>query len=179
MIQIILRNSKSDIGTLAVRVVNRTVGINTNISLHLKIKLKDWSEAAQLPRNMYDERPVKELNGLSYAQLANTVQDIKKLLMVLDDANAISLPTAKSVINEVVNKEKFGDMAPQNDPSASRKITFTDFIDQYVADCESGNRLKMKSSKKITYGTIKGLRSFSARIKATTSTPTGTWTPTP
>lgn len=165
MIQIILRNSKSDIGTLAVRVVNRNVGINTNISLHLKIKLKDWSETAQLPKNMYDERPVKELNGLSYAQLANTVQDIKKLLMALDDANAISLPTAKSVINEVVNKEKFGDMVPQNDPSATRKITFTEFVDQYVADCESGNRLKMKSSKKITYGTIKGLRSFSARIK--------------
>ncbi len=166
MIQIILRNSKSDIGTLAVRVVNRAVGINTNISLHLKIRPKDWSESTQLPRNMYDERPVKELNGLSYSQLAIIIQDIKKLLIALDDANALSLPTARSIINDVVNRQKFGDMDPQENAQSSRsKITFTEFIDQYVADCESGSRLKMKTTKKITYGTIKGLRSFSARIK--------------
>ena len=165
MIQVVLRNTKNDIGTLAVRVVNRTVGINTYISLHLKLKLKDWVEATQLPKNIYDERPVTELNGMSYAQLANVIQDIKKLLMALDDANAISLPTAKSVINDVVNKQKFGDMVDLTDSQKPVKPTFVEFVAQYVDDCETGNRLKMKSTRKITYGTIKGLRSFLARIK--------------
>ena len=32
MVQIVLRNSKNDIGTLAVRIVNRVLGINTFIT---------------------------------------------------------------------------------------------------------------------------------------------------
>jgi integrase len=45
------------------------------------------------------------------------------------------------------------------------KPTFVEFIEQYVHECENGERLKQKSSHKIAYGTLKGLRSFLARMK--------------
>ena len=54
MVQVVLRSSKSDIGTLTIRIVNRTVGLNTFVSMRLRMKTKDWSDSAQLPKNMYD-----------------------------------------------------------------------------------------------------------------------------
>lgn len=165
MVQVVLRSSKTDVGTLAVRIVNRTVGMNTFISMHLKMKVKDWSDGAQLPKNIYDERSVKELNGMTYAKLATVIQDIKKVLVALDDANVITTQNAKSVIKDAVNKSTLDKIEESTSLPAPAKPTFVEFIEQYVHDCESGERLKQKSSRKIAYGTLKGLRSFLARMK--------------
>lgn len=165
MIQVVLRSSKADTGTLAVRVVNRNVGMNTFISMHLKMKCKDWSEASQLPKNIYDGRAVKELNGMSYAQLAELILDVKKLLVALDDANAITSQTVKSIIKDAINKALIGEVIEENVQPQRVKPTFVEFIEQYVHECENGERLKQKSSHKIAYGTLKGLRSFLARMK--------------
>ena len=165
MVQVLLRNSKGDAGTLAVRIVNRTIGLNTYMSLHMKLKAKDWVEATQLPKNLYDERPVKELNGLSFAQLAAIIQDIKRMLTALDEANAISLSNAKSVINDAVNKVKFGNqLEALPKVSASAKPTFMEFVAQFIRECEEGERLKAKSTRKVTAGTIKNYRGFEAQM---------------
>lgn len=166
MVQIVLRSTKNDVGTLAVRVVNRTLGINTYVSLHLKIKAKDWVEATQLPKNMYDERPVKELNGLSYAQLTTIIQDIKKLLLAIDDSNTISVAVVKQVINEVVNKVRFAEIIVEAKPVAEKtKPTFIEFVETYIKECEDGERLKQKSTRKVTAGTIKNYKGFLAQMK--------------
>lgn len=166
MVQIVLRSTKNDVGTLAVRVVNRTLGINTYVSLHLKIKAKDWVEATQLPKNMYDERAVKELNGLSYAQLTTIIQDIKKLLLAIDDSNTISVAVVKQVINEVVNKVRFAEIIVEAKPVAEKtKPTFIEFVETYIKECEDGERLKQKSTRKVTAGTIKNYKGFLAQMK--------------
>ena len=166
MVQIVLRSTKNDVGTLAVRVVNRTLGINTYVSLHLKIKAKDWVEATQLPKNMYDERPVKELNGLSYAQLTTIIQNIKKLLLAIDDSNTISVAVVKQVINEVVNKVRFAEIIVEAKPVAEKtKPTFIEFVETYIKECEDGERLKQKSTRKITAGTIKNYKGFLSQMK--------------
>lgn len=166
MVQIVLRNSKDDIGTLAVRVVNRTLHINTFVSMHLKMRIKDWVDATQLPKNIYDERPVKELNGLSYAQLTTILQDIKKTLMVADDAGTISTKVIKSAIADASNRVKFGEDFKQPQPAkTSTKLTFLQFVDQYIEECKSGERLKMKSTRKISAGTIKNYRGFLLQLR--------------
>ena len=164
MIQVVMRSKRDDVGTLAVRIVNRKQGINSYISLHLKMRQKDWVDDMQLPKNMFDERPVKELDGMSYAQLALIVQDIKKLLMALDDANTITTKTARSVIAEVVGKVRFGSYAEPSSPLPKAKPTFLEFVEQYIKECESGERLKQKSTRKITAGTIKNYKGFLAQM---------------
>ena len=164
MIQVVMRSRRDDVGTLAVRIVNRKQEINSYISLHLKMRQKDWVDDMQLPKNMFDERPVKELDGLSYAQLANIVQDVKKLLMALDDANTITTKTARSVIAEVVSKIKFGSYTEPTTPLPKAKPTFLEFVEQYIKECESGERLKQKSTRKITAGTIKNYKGFLAQM---------------
>lgn len=151
---------------MAARIVNRSLGINTYVTFRLKIRLKDWADAAQLPKNMYDTRPVKELNGMSYSQLAVIIQDIKKLLTALDDANTITVPTAKSVINDAINKERLGEIiAEAQEPEAKQKPTFLEFVERYITECESGERLKQKSTRKVTAGTIKNYKGFLAQMK--------------
>lgn len=167
MVQIVLRNSKDDVGTLAVRVVNRSLKINTYISMHLKIRVKDWSESAQLPKNMYDERGVKELDGMSFAQLSAVIQDIKKLLTALDDNNTITLQTARQVINQAVNNRKFEkELAAETGVQpAPVKPTFIEFGRQYIKECEEGTRLKQRSSRKINPDSLRAFRSFLARME--------------
>jgi len=166
MVQIVLRSSKTDLGTLAVRIVNRTVGMNTFVSMHLKIKTKDWSDDAQLPKNIYDERSVKELNGMSYAKLAVMIQDIKKVLVALDDANTINAQHVKSVIKQRINSAVLENIQPQavSKPQPT-KISFMDFVARYVHECETGERLKQKSSRKMSNNTLKGFRSLRVRLQ--------------
>lgn len=166
MVQIVLRNTRDDIGTLAVRVVNRTVGMNTFISLHLKIRPKDWVEATQLPKNIYDERPVKELNGLSFAQLSVIIQDLKRLLITVDDANTISAAVVRSIIREVTNKQMFQkEIQAEIEEQKPTKPTFMQFVEQYIRECEDGERLKQKSTRKVTPGTIKNYKGFFAQMQ--------------
>lgn len=166
MIQILIRNTRDDIGTLAVRVVNRSLGLNTFISLHMKIRPKDWLDEAQLPKNIFDNRPVKELNGMSFAQLTEVIQDIKKLLGAMDETNTIDIKTAKTVISQIVNKRMFADLLAESpiQKQQSAKPTFMEFVEQFIQECESGERLKQKSTRKITAGTIKNYRGFQAQM---------------
>lgn len=164
MVQIVVRNTKSDVGTLSLRIVNRALGINTFISLHLKIRLKDWIEEAQLPKNMFDERPVKELDGMSFSKLTAIINDVKSKLIALDNANSISIPLAKTIINEVMCEKKFVSESHVQ-PQQPLKPTFMQFVEQYIRECESGERLKQKSTRKITAGTIKNYHGFLAQMK--------------
>lgn len=148
------------------RIVNRNLGINTYVSMHLKIRVRDWVDAAQLPKNIFDERPVKKLNGLSYSQLTAIIQNAKKMLGAIDDANKISAAVAKGIIAEVINKVKFGEDLSANESAPTPvKPTFTEFVEQYIEECESGDRLKQKSTKKITAGTLKNYHGFLSQLK--------------
>lgn len=166
MIQIVIRSKKDNVGTLAVRIVNRKLSINSYVSLHLKVRVKDWLEDAQLPKNSFDERPVKELDGLSYAQLTTIIQDLKKLLVAMDDNNTITTSHARVIINEVINNQKIGSyLQSERSPLPKAKPTFLEFVAQYIQECEDGERLKQKSTRKITAGTLKNYRGFLAQME--------------
>lgn len=47
---------------------------------------------------------------------------------------------------------------------ASAKPTFMEFVAQFIAECESGERLKNRSTRKITAGTIKNYKGFQAQM---------------
>ncbi len=161
MIQIAIRSKKDNVGTLAVRIVNRKMAINSYVSLHLKIKVKDWLDEAQLPKNCFDERPVKELDGMSYAQLTQILQDLKKVLQPLDENNSISITHARTLINTIVSQHKMVDyIQAEATPVPKGKPTFMEFVSQFIEECEKGERLKQKSTKKVSPGTIKNYKGF-------------------
>ena len=46
----------------------------------------------------------------------------------------------------------------------SVKLTFMEFVEQFIQECESGERLKNRSTRKVTAGTIKNYRGFQAQM---------------
>ena len=167
MIQFELRKSKSDIGTLSVRIANRALKIDTNVSLHLKMKPKDWVDAMQLPKHTFDQRPVKELGGMSYATLTEKLQKMKRILTALDDAGTITNVNARQVINDILHEEMIEEAKKAEESvKQSNKPTFTEFVRQYINDCETGSRLKQKSTRKVAPGTIKNYKGFLAQFEA-------------
>lgn len=166
MVQFELRKSKSDIGTLSVRIANRALKIDTNVSLHIRMKPKDWVDAMQLPKNTFDQRPVKELGGMSYATLTEKLQKIKRTLTALEDAGTLTKANAREVINEVLHEEVIEE-AKKAEESVKQadKPTFTEFVRQYIADCEAGTRLKQKSTRKVMPGTLKNYKGFLAQME--------------
>lgn len=164
MVQFLIRSSKTDIGTLAVRIVNRPAKINTIISIHLKMKIKDWVEATQLPKNPYDVRPVSEL-GMSYADLTAKLQKMKKVFLAMEDVN-MTVDAAKKAIRVILNEELIEEAAQAATDPVPAKPTFTEYIAQYIHECETGERLKQKSTKKIKDSSLKSYRGMLAQVKA-------------
>ncbi len=165
MIKIELRNSKDSVGTLSVRIANRKLKIDTNISLHLSIKTKDWVEAMQLPKNVFDNRPVLELNGMSYATLTEKLQKIKTTLKAVETAGTLNKDNAREIINDIL-KDDLIEEAKAHEPARTESMTFADYVQQYIQECENGERLKKKSTHKIKESSIKSYRSLLLRIRA-------------
>jgi len=159
-----LRKSKTDIGTLSARIVNRAANIDTNVSLHLKMKAKDWNAPTQLPKNAYDERPVKELNGMSYAQLTAKLQKIKKCVAAIDSVN-LTTSNVRTVIAEILNEELVNELKTGHQDMEA-KPSFAEFVSQYIQDCLSGKRLKKKSTQKIKESSIKSYKGFLTQLIA-------------
>lgn len=53
----------------------------------------------------------------------------------------------------------------QETTSKSDKPSFMEFVAQYIQECESGERLKQKSTKKVTAGTIKNYKGFQSQME--------------
>lgn len=130
------------------------------------MKTKDWVPEMQMPKNIYDERPVKELNGKSYKDLTELLQKIKTRLSALEDSNALTVDVAKSTVNAAMNEELIREIKQTAQVKASdSKPTFTQFVSTYIHECETGERLKKKSTKKIKDASLKSYRGLLALLK--------------
>lgn len=50
-------------------------------------------------------------------------------------------------------------------PQQASKPTFMEFVAQYIKECEDGERLKQKSTRKVTAGTIKNYKGFMVKMQ--------------
>lgn len=172
MVSIIARKTTNDdVCSLNVYIKNRQLSLNTYISLKIKIPFKEWNADMQLPKKFTDERPVRELDGMSYAELGNKLVAVKKELSSMEDCLDLSAKGAKECINRIMNatyikevEQRNEDLAKQKE--AEEKMTLMGWITEYIRQCEEGERLKRKSAKTITPGTIKSYRTTKAQLEA-------------
>jgi integrase len=187
MISIILRtSSKSDVGSLYLYMKNRKLGLNKYIALGLKIRSNSWNTSAQLPKDTAGMEPVKELDDMSYMNLTTKLLKLKSILKPMEedgtilntvtDDNGSSVDIVKYTINQVLNAEHIADVKAKEEEDRKRKenarmeeesrnrMTLNKFIDNYIQECESGKRLKKKSSRNIAFSTIKGYKGFQSQF---------------
>ena len=91
-------------------------------------------------------------------ELASKLRQLQKELLVLQKNRTLT----ESIIHELIAKILHNDeQLMVNVPEIKKsKPTFLEFVAQYIQECESGERLKQKSTRKISAGTIKNYKGF-------------------
>ena len=172
MVSIIARKTTvDDVCSLYVYIKNRQLGLNGYIGLKIKIPTKEWNADMQLPKKLADVRPVQDLGGMSYQELGNKLLAIKKELSAMEDCKVLNMNEAKDTIIRILNETYINKVEEQKEAEAQRqaeasKVTLISWIDTFIRQCETGERLKRKSTRTITEGTIRSYRGTLAQIQA-------------
>lgn len=169
MVSIIGRKTTGgDLLSLSVYIKSRQLNINTYISLKIKVPAKEWNGDMQLPKKFTDERPLSELDGVSYAEISRKIISIKKELSAMEDCGTLTILDARSAVNKIMNSELIKQQQEEiiRQEEKSSHVTLIEWIEEYVRQCESGERLKRKSAQAITPGTIKSYRGTLEQLKA-------------
>lgn len=170
MVSIVARNtSNNNVLSLNVCIKNRQLGINTYVSMKTKIACKEWNAEMQLPKRFTDERPVKGLNGMSYSELGDKILEIKKELSAAEEFGTLTVDMARNIVIKIMNKSYIQEFDKKKEEEGAKveavRKTLKEFIREFIRECETGERLKRKSTRKIAASTIKNYKGTLAQIE--------------
>jgi integrase len=146
-----------------------TPSLKNAIALNITIDTDRW---LQINKSL-------KLYAKSYKSGADIVIDdsLKSKLWTLlkeielkNEAGTLDLNTARATIRNVLHQERMKEMEHQKAESEQQNdeekhVSLMEWIETFIGQCESGERLKQKSIKKITPGTIKTYRGTLAQLK--------------
>lgn len=168
MTQIIARGSKDD-GTvnLYARLYKRP-SLNKTVALGITLGKKDWSYL----ETVLKDAEAAQKGGSTIAirdALAMKLWNIKTSLDTLIVAGTATPETAKVIIDEILREDIIKEVERQQEEQArkeeeEKRVTLMDFIDDFIRQCESGERLKRRSAKMITDGTIRSYRGTQSQL---------------
>lgn len=167
MTQIIGRGSKEGKVNLYARLYKRPT-LNKTVALGITLDEADWT----LISTMLSNAEAANKTGSAIVlrdSLALKLWTLKTELDCLIDAGLASAETAKGVIADVlrpeaINKVENIQAEQQRRQERENRITLIQWIERFIAECESGERLKRKSTKTITEGTIRSYKGTLAQL---------------
>ena len=168
MVQIIARGSKDDTVNLYARIYKRGV-INNAIALGVSLTSADWQFIETVIKNATEAQ--KQGSAIIIRDtLAQNLWTVKNGLDAMLDAGNVDRNEAKRYANSVLHQERIKVIEQQLVEAEAKKeeeqrVTLMKFIETYIAQCESGERLKRKSTKLITAGTIRSYRGTESQLK--------------
>ena len=169
MVSIVARNTTNrDVCSLYVYIKNRPLGLNGYIAMKVRIPTKEWSQEMQLPKKFADERPVGSLNGMSYAELSAMVIAIKKELSAMEECRTLTMDMARESIVRIMNGEYISRVEQEaaQAEADTKRVMLMDWIAEFIRQCETGERLKRKSARPITEGTVRSYKGTQAQLAA-------------
>lgn len=103
--------------------------------------------------------------------LASKLWDVLKALDLKYESGGLTLDNAKQIIKKILRQDIIKEVERQKEEAVkeeieAKRVTLMEWIDKYIRQCESGERLKQKSTKTITPGTIKSYRTTKAQLEA-------------
>lgn len=161
----------------------RKYGNSGQVKLSLRVKLNGYDNNTSLNISM-DENVWKTVDHNlkvvmdAYRQgttilisdaMTSRLWGLLKEFMGMEEAGTLRLDS--KFISEAVRIILYRDEIKQVEntipekKSESVKPTFLEFVEEYIRECEDGERLKQKSTRKITAGTIKNYKGFLAQMK--------------
>lgn len=169
MTQIIARGSKDDTVNLYARLYKRPT-LNKTVAVGISLDIHDW----QTIETMLKNAEVAQKMGSTIVlrdSLAIKLWDIKTELDYLIDAGIASVEAAKNTITQIlrpdiINKVENLQAEEELRQEKESRVTLIAWIEEFIRQCETGERLKRKSTRTITDGTIKSYRGTLAQLKA-------------
>lgn len=103
--------------------------------------------------------------------LASKLWDVLKALELTHESGGLTLDSARATIKNILRQDIIKEVERQKEDAEKKeveekRVTLMEWIDRYIQQCESGERLKQKSAKTITQGTIKSYRTTKAQLLA-------------
>lgn len=164
-------------------IICRSYGTSGNVKLSLRIATPEIKNAIALgievskTRWMIINDILKQLakassRGVSIIIEDNIAAKLWEVITTIDtkyNAGTLTLQSAKDTVTEILHKQIVEEKERkiiEEQTTVPKKITLTEWIGEYIRQCESGERLKQKSAKTITPGTIKSYKGTQAQLKA-------------
>ena len=166
-------------------IISRSYGTSGNVKLSLRIATPEIKNAIALgievskTRWMIINDILKQLTKASSRSVSFIIEDniAAKLWEVITQINnkysagTLTLQSAREVVTEVLHQqvveERERHKAEMQDPvKTQKKMTLKEWIREFIRQCEDGERLKRRSTKKITPGTIKSYKGTLAQLEA-------------
>lgn len=103
--------------------------------------------------------------------LASKLWDVLKALDFKHESGGLTLDSARQIIKTVLRQDIIKEVERQKEEAVKmeaevKRVTLMGWIDEYIRQCETGERLKQKSAKAITPGTIKSYKTTKAQLEA-------------
>lgn len=177
-LKMFFRTSKKNTEEIKLR-ARYSVGGNINLDATTQtlINPKYWNGKTQR-LNTIEKPKQKELSGLSIDEQNEYIQNINDLNTEISKTNTLLNGLADFVTN-AYNKytgtfgkqdkwlqstiDSYYEALKPKQPEAA-PITLNKFIEQYIDELESGKRLKRRSNKKVSEGTIKSIKGFKSQF---------------
>ena len=160
--------SGNDSVKLALRIV--TPSINNAIALDIVLDQDRWENVKSSLKyymKAYRRGSEFEVDGSLKSRLWNLL----KAVDAMNEMGTLSLDSAKAAIQSILRAEackeaeKF--LKPDEiEKEEEQRTTLNEWIESFISQCESGERLKRKSAKQITDGTIRSYKGTQAQLKA-------------
>lgn len=169
MVKIIGRGSRDGVVNLYARIYKRNV-IDNAVALGITIGDSDWILLESMLKRASDAQKSGETITFRDS-LAVRLWQVKCGLDALLDSGTITPNAARDYVNRHLHVERETEKERIMEEAAAReeaqaKTTLTDFIKEFISQCESGERLKQKSARTITPGTIKTYKGTLAQLEA-------------
>ena len=161
MTQITSRGSKEGTVNLYARLYKRPT-INTTIALGISLSSQDWQFLEKVLQSAEQAQKMGTAVVLRDT-LAQKLWEVKTALDVLIETGNVNNNTAKFVADGILKADIYKEVERQKSAQEEKKeqeqrMTLMQWIEEFIRQCETGERLKRKSTRNITPGTIKSYR---------------------
>ena len=163
MVSYYIRKSR-EAGQLMVSLRIREKGYDKHFALGIQVNDYRWQYISQ---TLKAAAAAYKRNAPVFIEdeLARNMWDVQRELTARMKARKLTEEYVHQKLRDVFQKDEQVSAASDFEEE-KRKPTFIEFIDQYIQECESGERLKQKSTRKVTPGTIRNNKGFQSQILA-------------
>lgn len=150
---------------LSLRIKNASYDNNT--SLNITVDEYQWKVLKQNLKSLtdtYNKGATVLISDTLTSKLWNLITELR----AMEEARTLRMDS--SFIAETVRQIMYKEEIKRNEDKPimeqkPQKPTFMEFVAQYIKECEDGERLKQKSTRKITAGTLKNYKGFLAQMQ--------------